>query len=344
MASPGSRGGKGWKAPVYHKPKSSAKSSSYKPSGRKKSSGKKKGGGGGGGYNPMAAERRAIARENKAKAKAAARYRAQAATLKLQADALKKALGSEGFEKALKTRLAGIKLVFSQQDQTIMEGYNERTKGIDKAGADNEAAAADNTYANLQNRARERQSAVSAALLHGAGESDVLKAQLMSLRSYQSNQGETARSYFDSLTSINSSLNDLNVDTKTARLNAETEFHADEDQLWTQYYNQKSEAYTQLGNVQGQIAEAYGLANEQKSGSSGDQKKYSKESGKTFLTAAEYTGKAYKNPGNSAALREWKGQAARQGVNNAGRLHETSGAIPAPKKPEGATLREWETA
>lgn len=338
MSSPGSRAGKGWKIPVYSGGGGSSRSRSSGGSSRKKS------GGGGSGINyARAAEKRAIARENKAKAKAAARYRAQAETLGLQAKALKRSLGSEGFIKALNTRLANANLVYSSQDKQLLEGYEDRVGSLERSGADNEAAKEDSTFGNLTNRARERTLAVNEALLHGAGESDVLKAQMMSLRNWGANQGEVNRSFFDSLTSINNSLTDLNVDTKTARLNAETQLNSDKDQLWTQYYNQQAETYTQLGNVQGQQAELYGMANEQKSSGSSKskQKSSSKASGASFMQASKFATSTWKNPGNSSQLVNWEGRERMEGRANETVLRDTGPSIPEAKKPEGASLRAW---
>lgn len=329
------------RSPTY-KPKSSAKGRSGSSGG-----GKKKKGGGGGGKSPnayaRAAEKRAIARENKAKAKAAARYREQAKTLGLQVKALQRSLGSEGFIKALNQRLANAKLVYGQQDAALSEGYEKRVDSLEDATDANAKAGSDATFANFSNRARERAAAVSEAMAAGAGESDVLRTTMMSLRNWQANQSDVSRAFFDGLQSINSSLTDLTVDTKTARLNAESQYNNDQDQLWTDYFNRRSETYTQLGNVQGQVAELYGMANEQKSSGSSKsgQKKASSASGRAFMDASKTASMAWKNPGNSKALREWKGADAFEGRNNTSILSDAGPAIPAPKKPEGSSLREW---
>jgi hypothetical protein len=315
-------------------------------SSKARSGGSKKKKSGGGGKSPnayaRAAEKRAIARENKMRAKAAERYKYEAKTLEVQADALKKALNG-GFKKALDTRLTNARRAFQQSDKALAEGYETRVESLEQGADENEAAAADSTFANLGNRARERAAAVSEAMSQGAGESDVLRAQMMSLRSWQANQGEVNRSFFDSLQSINSSLTDLTVDTKTARLNAESQYNSDQDQLWTEYFNRRSEAFTQLGNVQGQQANLYAQANEMKSSGSSksSMKKYQSASGKSFDAASKEASQAWKNPGNSQALMEWEGREKFRGTNNTALLAETGPAIPAPKKPEGSSLRAW---
>ena len=194
------------------------------------------------------AERRAIARENAAKKKAAERYKEQAKTLQKQADALKTAL-SGGYKEALDKRLGSIDLIRQQQDATLLGGYQHRVGSLEGAKSDSDKAEADSSFSNLTNRARERGNAMSEAMLQGAGESDVMRTQLMSLRNWNANQSEISRSYFDGLRSINSSLTDLNVDTKTGRLNVESQANSDASQSWTQYYNQMADSWTQLGNI-----------------------------------------------------------------------------------------------
>ena len=104
-------------------------------------------------------------------------------------------------------------------------------------------------------------------MLQGAGESDVLQAQMMSLRNWQFNQTEANRSYYDTLRSLNSSLTDLNVDTKTALANNELQANADREAIWTNYHDRRSEAFTQLGNIRGQQADYYAEAEQMVKGS-----------------------------------------------------------------------------
>ena len=297
------------------------------------------GGGGGGGIS--GAERRMNAKENEAKRKAATKYREQAKTLQQQADALRKALNG-GYKEALSQRLANALLGYKQADANLMEGFGKRVGTLKDSADDNEKARADQGNSNLLNRGRERASAISEAMLHGSGESDLFKAQVMSLRNWSANQAEGNRSFFDTLRGVNSSITDLNVDTKTARLNAESQYNNDRDQLWTQYFNQKSEGYTQLGNIAGQQAELYGLAKEQGNKASGaDQKKYSNKSGDYFESASRFATEVWKNPGNSAALRNWQGQEDIEGYQNDSKFENAATNVKRAKAPEGAKLRSW---
>jgi hypothetical protein len=292
--------------------------------------GRDRDGGGGGGY----------------KSKAARKYLQQAETLDEQIEALLDALGvgkgRGAFYRALKQRLENVGLVQRQQDRIVMEGYRDRVKSLRGAKDDNEAALADQDFAAGNNLNRERANAVSEAMMQGAGESDLLRSQAMSLRSWDSNQSEVRRSYSDTMRSINSSLTDLNIDTKTARTNLATEANADREQLWAAYYGQRSEAFTQLGNIYGQQAELYTLAQEMKGSKKTKGKLKHAESmmGEYFDAATTAAGQAWDNPGISRRLRRWDGREEFEQVNNRSRLSQATTNV-SLDRPEGATLREW---
>lgn len=296
------------------------------------------GGGGGGGYSSY------LASQKKAQRKAARRYIDQAEAMSGQIKALKKAL-STGFKTALEQRLRNIALVQGQQDAVLMEGYAKRVKTLEGAAEDNEKSAADSTFQNLGNRARERTNAVTEAMNQGAGESDVLKSQLMSLRNWDSNQGEITRSFFDTLRSVNSSLTDLNVDTKTGRVNIASQANADRDQVYSQYYNQRSETYTQLGNLYGQQGELFGMAQEQ-AGNPRTKKRRRRAvraSDTQFQNAVRANSQVWKNPGAGSALMAWQGEEPIQGDIGGNTIESAALNEPIAKKPEGASLRRWET-
>ena len=335
-------------APVYDPDDSDSKKAAKKStgSGTTKKSGstttKKSSSGGGSSSSSSSGGYDYGKEQKKAQRKASERYIKQAESMAGQIKALKYSLGQKGFKAALSQRLANIGLVLQQQDAAVMEGYNSRVGDLKGAAADNDKSASDQSFANLSNRGRERANALSEAMLQGAGESDVLRSQMMSLRNWDQNQNEINRSFFDTLRSVNSSLGDLNVDTKTARLNLETQANADRDAATTEYFNQRSQGFTQLGNLRGQQAEYYGMANEQVSSKSSrsKQKQATAASDRAFMRAAKQTGKTFKNPGNSRVLREWKGAADIEGSlnNTASQSVATATTI---KRPEGAQLRKW---
>lgn len=305
---------------------------------KKPAAGGSSGGSGGGGYSSY------LASQKKQQSKAAKRYLDQAKAMSGQIAALKNSL-SVGFKAALDQRLANINLVAGQQDQVLMEGYANRVKQLEGSALDNEKAEAGQSFANLGNAARERANAVSEAMNNGAGESDVLKSQLASLRNWSANQGEVNRSYFDTLRSVNSSLTDLNTDTKTGRSNIASQANADRDSVWSQYYDQRSETYTQLGNLYGQQGELYGLANEQK-GSKTTKKLRRRAvhgSDSMFMNASEANSRAYENPGIPADVLGWQGHGDIAANVTGNTIEAAATNEPIKAKPEGATLRKWTT-
>lgn len=339
-------------APTKKKKKSSGGSGgggSSSGGGTRSSGGTKRSssGGGGGGGDPYlaaqkAAQAKADAKEREAKRKASDRYIKQADTLQKQANALRIALGGKGFKRALNIKLGNIATVQKQADSVIMKGFSDRIADLRGTALDNEKAAAQQSLAALSNRGRERAQTVSEAMLQGAGETDLLRAQNMALNNWEANQAETNRNYFDTLRSTNTAIGDLNIDTRTARVNAATQANADREGLWTTYYNQMSDAYTQLGNVKGQQAEYLGLANEQVSskGTRKRQRASSSASGSYYAQASRTQGKAWKNPGVSKSLMNWAGAADEKAEEFAQRPVGAS-LFKAGKAPEGATLRKW---
>lgn len=314
------------------------------PSSNAKSGNKSGGSAGSGGGGMSAYERRQNAKQREQERKAAQKYLDQAATIGLQAKALRLALSKKGFLRELRIKLGNVQRVQRQTDLILRRDYRERVGSLENTAEDNEKAAGAQAFANSTNRSRERANAVSEAMAQGAGESDLLRTQEMSLRNWNANQSEVNRSFFDTLTSVNSSLNDLTIDTRTARVNNVVEANADREQLWTMYHDQRSEALTQLGNVLGQQAEYYGLANEMVGSKKtrGKQKGASKKSGAAFTNASREAGKAWRNPGVRASLRNWEGAADFEGQMNNSKFIESPTEL-APKRPEGATLRKWET-
>lgn len=294
--------------------------------------GKSSGGGGGGSASSAAADYKKA--QEKAEAEARDRARKQAKNLQGQIDA-SKVLISESFREALKIRFANIKLLQGQQDAILMEGYRKRVNDLRDAAKDNEKAAGDQSFLNLTNRARERTSATLQAASMGAGETDTLRSQVSAIRNFVANQADIVRSFFDTGRSINTSLKDLNIDTKTARLNNEREAYEQRDQATTDYYNRRYEGFTQLGNLLGQQSEVYGLADE-----GSKQKSASKEAKGAFFAGAREASKGYVNPGASSKLLNWQGAPEIEMHQNAANFANAPTNI-GRKRAEGANLRSW---
>ncbi len=297
------------------------------------------GAGGAGGAGAAAATATAAAD----KKKAADRYLKQAGSLQGQINALKSSI-TTGFKAALNQRLANIKLSETQGIAALKEGYAARTKSLDEAESNNTKAAGDSSNESLANRNRERAQMLSEAMLQGAGESDALRAQQVSLRNWEANQSEVTRGFFDTLSSINASLTDLTVDTKTGFGNVVAQAAGDKDSVWTTYYNQQSDALTQLGNLYGQQSEYYGLANEASTNKTATTKQDAAiaASDTAYANASKENAKVWKDPGTPKWLREWRGQAPYEADIKARTFDQANQKITRTKAPEGATLRRWD--
>lgn len=292
----------------------------------------------GGGKDPVQA---AIDREKKYRAAAADRYMKQAMNLRVQAHAWKAILSKKGFRKALMQKLENVDLRESQKDAELMDGYRERVGSLKKANEDNAKDVSSKTNANLMNASRERANALSEVALQGAGESDTLRAQGMALRNWNANQGEVNRAYFDTQTALNSSLTDLNVDTGSARFSVALEANEAREALWSNYYDRRSDALTQLGNTMGQISDYYAMANEQKGSKKAKrlEDKWRDKAKDTFNDLAKNTQKAWDDPGVSNKIRKWEGRGAFEPAMDGRQFGPQDLSM---KRPSGADLRKWE--
>ena len=243
---------------------------------------------------------------------------------KAQVDVLKKLL-SKGFAKARDQRLANIETGYQNGDRLLLDNYGARAAVLGKLREDTEKSEAGASFANLGNRARESGDILAEALAQGVGESDVIRAQLMAARNWAANQGEVARAFHDSISSNNSALNDLNVDTRSARFNLATQTMGDREQAHATYSNQMADAATQLGNITSNpYSDSY-----VKGGS-----------GATWNKMYDASATVWKRPKIGTGLASWKGQAKEL----PGKTNDAVLPIPssAPRKrPEGATLRNW---
>ena len=241
--------------------------------------------------------------------------------------ALKKLLNG-GFAKARDQQLENIDTLYATQDADLLKGYSLRSEQLGLARKDNEKSEADASFANLANRARETQDILAQTAEQGAGESDTAKAQLMAIQNWDANQSEVNRSYFDTVRSVNNAINDLNVDTRTARINLATQMLGDKQQAWANYQNQMVETATQAANL---TANPYSNA-------------YKKNSG-YYKDVVKNASKVWDNPGVSKTITDWTGtiQPEEGKLNNT--MAENVATVQQPKKPSGAStgaLKAWE--
>ena len=229
-----------------------------------------------------------------------------------------------GFAKAREQKLKNAHTLYAAQDKDLVNGYNSRMAGILKNRDDNEKSEVDASFANLSNRARESTDLLAQAASQGAGETDTLKTQLMAIRNWDANQADVNRSYFDTQRSINSSIADLNADTRTARMNLAVDALGDYDQIWTNYYNQRADAYTQMGNIH---ANPYSDSHDPKS--------------TAYAGMAKEASSAWKNPGVNKSLQNWKGSVQEQERKLNNSAYKGADTVNNIKRPEGSTLKKW---
>lgn len=344
----------GWKPyvppappPVVVAPKSSSSSgSTSRPATQRPSSGPT--------YDPNKAQRDAEARANQRQLEAEARakaerdaekkktgqrYMEQAGNLEAQAASLQAALNGS-FKAGLDIKLANVGKTLDEQMRMLKEGHGLRTTSLLETAEDSDTAASGELNQGLSNMVRERQDAMTAILEQGAGETDAARAMLMSARNWNANAAEANRSYFDTIRSVNQGITDLNVDTKTGMTNAFLQSEGEKGRLWQDYYNQRVETLTQLGNIKGQQADYYAQAKEMgvDPGAKDDAAKAAMKT--NYDAAAAEAGKAYTQQAAPDWLRDWKGQEQVQGRQSNTNLAAAVTIGPA-QKAEGASLRRW---
>ena len=287
-----------------------------------------------------AAEARAVARANADKRKAGQRYLKQASNLEAQAKALKRALQTE-FARNRDVGLANVGQRLTENMALLKDDASKRGGQLDVAADSTGKAAGQQENQSLSNMVRERADAMSMLLEQGMGETDQMRAMLMSARNMNANQNEGNRSYFDTMQSINQSITDLNADTRTGLANTFGEAEAERGRLWESYYSKRNQGYTQLGNIRGQQADYYANAREMGvNPGSAKEKAAEKAMRDSYEAAATEAGKAYKEQALPSWIRDWQGTSVKdakvQNTNLAAAL-----TIDKVDKAEGASLRRW---
>lgn len=247
-----------------------------------------------------------------------------------QAEGQFKLLASFGTQRDIK--LSNIQQALQASQDMLLKNYGIALGGLKEAGSDNDKAEADASFSNVSNAVRERAGILDQVASMGAGESDQLRAQLAALRNYSSNQGEVNRSFFDTLRSINSSINSLNSDTGTSRLNLFNQAEGDRESAWSNYYNQTADTWTQIGNIESSnnnVDSAASVA-------------YKKQYGQSADEAAKAAAGSYARQAAGADIYDWSGKgAAEERALNTSNKAATVNLGGKQKKPEGATLRKW---
>jgi hypothetical protein len=287
----------------------------------------------------LEAEARAKAERDAEKKKTGERYLEQAGNLEAQAASLQAALNGS-FKAGLDIKLANVGKTLDEQMRMLKEGHGLRSQSLLDTAEDSETAVSGEQNQGLSNMVRERQDAMSAILEQGAGETDAARAMLMSARNWNANAAEANRGYFDSIRSVNQGITDLNVDTKTGMTNAFLQSEGEKGRLWQDYYNQRVETLTQLGNIKGQQADYYAQAKEMGVDPGAKDEAAKAAMAENYNAAAAEAGKAYTQQTAPDWLRDWKGQEQVQGRQSNTNLAAATTIGPA-QKAEGASLRRW---
>lgn len=260
---------------------------------------------------------------------------------KPQVAALKKMLNTKGkgsgFESTLRIKLANARRLYESTFKLQKDDYKRAAGSLQGQRNDNRKSASDASYLNLSNRGRERSEILAQTAAQGAGESDTLKSTMQVLRNWQANQSDVNRQFYDTNRAINTDAIQLTSNTRSNLVNAWNQKESERNKAYTDYYGQRVDAWTQMGNIQ-----ANPQSNAYKKGSD------------AFDNAAKNTGKGYKIKDPSKASGGFKGTigVSNERLNNSlpkgtaaqqtNMLNKASitGDIQ-QKKPEGAKLRKW---
>ena len=288
----------------------------------------------------LAAEARADAKQKARDLKTGKRYAQGAKDLRFQIRSLKDAIKRE-FARSRRQNIGDLDMMLSQQLDQLKEGAAKRGEQFLTAAADTEKATSDAQESGIRNLVRERADTLSGILEQGAGETDAVRAMLMNARNFNANQSETSRSYFDTMQSINSGINDLNVDTETGLKNAHMQTQGQKELVWQDFYNRKAEALQQLGNTQGKRVEYLEQAKELGVEGTGKKLKKARKGMKnSFAAASNVLGRSYDQEELPDWIENW------EGTEQQPRRQENTNLAAAPimegvQRAQGATLRTW---
>lgn len=267
-----------------------------------------------------------------ARANAEGRSRATAANdaTRRLVEGQKKLLDS--FGTARDTKLGNITRALQEADKSFLANYGLTLGGLMDTVRDNEKSEADASFSNVTNAIRERGDILAEVASQGAGESDMLRAQLQALRNYDANQNEINRSFFDTLRANNRAITGLNTDVSTSRSNLYNQAESDRESAWANFYNQTADTWTQIQNIE----------NSNTNVDSDSSVAYQRVFGNAADEAAKAAGSNYKRAALPTNINSWsgRGEAQERELTSSNRAATVSLGAPL-KRPEGATLRKW---
>ena len=287
-----------------------------------------------------AAQAKADKKEKAAKKAAGNKYLEQAGNLEAQAKAIRQALDID-FASARDNNLGDISRALGDQITALQTGHAQRAKLFLDSAKDTEVATASTQEESFSNAVRERADTLTNILTQGAGETDTLRGMLMAAKNWNANAGEANRAYFDSMRSVNQGIVDLNVDTKGQMANAFSTSESERDRIWSDFYNRRAEAFTQLGNIKGQQKDYYASAKEMGvKPKKGTEKAAQDAMEKAFKDSAVESGKGYTQAALPNWISDYQGQDQLKAEQSNSNLAAAVTFDPVAKA-EGATLRKW---
>lgn len=167
-------------------------------------------------------------------------------------DAALKRLTGGGLKSALDVELGNISRNSATKMDQINRTFESSLSSFNESRKDNAASEGDSSFGNLLNRARESTDLAGQTANLGAGESDTLQTQLQAVRNWTANQSEVNRSFFDTQTSINSGVIDLNNVTRTSKINEEQAANSARANAYNDFYSSMSETYGKRAELAGQ--------------------------------------------------------------------------------------------
>ena len=281
-----------------------------------------------------------LADQKKAEQKAATRFLAQAERLKQQAEALKVALGSSGFQAVLRRELENADLEYNEEDALILAQYGRGKSALEQQAGTAEDSRARTLQESGQNAARERNEALQQGIANGVGATDMLRAQSASLRNWSFNVGQVQANYTDEISSLQSEHSQMVNSVVTARQAAWREREQQRSQLYRGFHDNYGQVLTEVGNKLGEAAQYYDMANEQvESKTSKDKAKSTSDAALSlYRQAALQAGKGYVERATPATISAWEGTAKIENTTDARQWGQPAISV---KDAEGATLRKW---
>ena len=159
------------------------------------------------------------------------------------------------FDRDRKIRLAEI--INDENIDLAMKDAKSAMSNYTGMADSNNMEQGDQSFSNLLNRSRERNSALDEAAMQGAGESDTLRSLGMSARNWAANQQQVNRSHADTERGINNEIGDLNAETRRNLIQIDRDKEEANSNAWNEFNDRNATAYGNRGDLRGELSEQY---------------------------------------------------------------------------------------